>query len=393
MTNRERVMSQLMGEQIDRVPLLGGWFHGIDNLARLAGLTTAEYLENPVENLIRANRGLGVDCMISPLIPTTYGEMRTDRVLQSDFADITPEHVKRVADEIPGAAEDVIADFDFAEEERECRREIESQQQSMGDIVWIPTFWEITPAFELFGAYGYDAYFSAIALYPDAVGKLYWASGVRARARGEILVRLYKEYDLPPICFMGPDICNNKGPLCSPDFLKQYYFPLVKRCLEPFVEADIRVIRHCDGDVMPLIDDFIDSGYAGFQGFQFECGVDPWRIAERRSVQGRRLIFFAGLSVTHTLPFGTIEDVAEEIEYVLDFTDGGKNLFFFTSSAVGPEAPLENIRYAYDRMKEGDYDRNRQAGSLRRTWPWFEKIQQPASIGESSSLRIYRKDS
>ena len=367
-------MNQVMGEEIDRVPLMGGWFHGIDNLAELAGMSAAEYLENPVANLIKANRGLGVDCMITPLVPTTYGDVRTDRVLQSDFEDITPEHIKGLAEEIPGAATEVLADFDIVTEEKNCRREIEAQQAAMGDIVWIPTFWEITPAFELFGTYGYDAYFSAIALYPEAVGKLYWASGVRARALGEMVVRLYKEYDLPPICFMGPDICNNRGPLCSPVFLKESYFPGVKRCLEPFVEADIRVVRHCDGDVTPLIDSFIDAGYGGFQGFQFECGIDPWKIAERRSVRGRELIFFAGLSVTHTLPFGTIEDVAEEIEYVLDFTDGGKNLFFFTSSAVGPEAPLANISYAYNRMKEGDYKRDRHAGSLRHTWPGLAKL-------------------
>lgn len=366
-------MNQITGKDVDRVPLMGGWFHGIDNLARLAGISVAEYIENPVSNLIKANRGLGVDCMISPLVPVSSGDMRTDHVLQADFADTTAEHVKALAESIPGSAAEVLAEFDIEAAEAECRREIETQQAEMGDIVWIPTFWEITPAFELFGTFGYEAYFLAIALYPEAVARMYWASGVRARASGEMVIRLYKEYDLPPICFMGPDICNNKGPLCSPDFLREHYFPHVKHCLEPFVEADIRVVRHCDGDVMPLISDFINAGYAGFQGFQFECGVDPWEIVKHRTVTGRELIFFAGLNVTHTLPFGTIEDIAEEIEYVLDFTDGGRQLFFFTSSAIGPEVPLESIRYAYDRMGRGDYCRDRSTGSLRRIWPWLAK--------------------
>ena len=129
---------------------------------------------------------------------------------------------------------------------------------------------------------------------------------------------LIDEYDLPPILFTGSDICNQRGPMVSPAFLRQYYFPHVKHAFEPFLDAGIRVVRHCDGNVMPLIDDWIGVGYSGFQGFQYECGVDPYAIAARRSITGERLIFFAGLNVSRTLPFGTIEDVAAEIEYVVD---------------------------------------------------------------------------
>ncbi|MFH1730617.1 MAG: hypothetical protein ABIF82_03070 [Planctomycetota bacterium] len=34
----------------------------------------------------------------------------------------------------------------------------------------------------------------------------------------------------------------------------------------------------------------------------------------------------AGLNVTRTPPFGTTDDVRDETEYVLDYTDGGKGL-------------------------------------------------------------------
>ena len=119
--------------------------------------------------------------------------------------------------------------------------------------------------------------------------------------------------------------------------------------------------------------DWIAIGYSGFQGFQYECGVDPYAIAARRSLAGERLLFFAGLNVSRTLPFGTIEDVAAEIEYVLDYTDGGQGLFFFTSSSIGPEVPLENVRYAYDRMARGEYERGREETAKRHVWPWLAR--------------------
>jgi len=68
-------------------------------------------------------------------------------------------------------------------------------------------------------------------------------------------------------------------------------------------------------------------GYTGFQGFQFECDVDPYDLAARRGPNGEHPLFMAGLSVARPLPFGKPEDVKAEVDYFMDFTDGGKKLF------------------------------------------------------------------
>ena len=135
------------------------------------------------------------------------------------------------------------------------------------------------------------------------------------------------------------------------------------------IEQGVRVVRHCDGNITPILDDCLDVGYSGFQGFQYECGVDPYAIAERRSSNGERLLFFAGLNVTRTLPFGSIDDVRAEIEFVMDYTDGGKGLLFFTSSSIGPEVPLENVRFAYDYIARRGTG-SRMTGSMSHEWPW-----------------------
>ena len=94
--------------------------------------------------------------------------------------------------------------------------------------------------------------------------------------------------------------------------------------IEPLVDAGVRLIHHCDGDVRPVVDDYIAIGFSGFQGFQYELGVDPYESEQRRSRLGEELLFFTGLSVSRTLPFGTPEDVRDEVDYFLDFTDGGQ---------------------------------------------------------------------
>jgi hypothetical protein len=264
---------------------------------------------------------------------------------------VSPEKVKEDAEALPDSEAEILKSLDVAEIKHHLCLWLTEWIQIMGNIVPITNDWGATPNFQgFYNQYGYEAYLMAIALYPESVGRLYWHSAVVAKKRNEMLVSLIRELDLPPMIFTGQDICNNSGPMCSMDFLRQYYFPQESFALAPLVDAGIRVVRHCDGNIMPMLDDCIRVGYSGFQGFQYECGVDPFAIAKRRSIRDERLLFFAGLNVTRTLPFGTIDDIREEIEYVLDYTDGGKGLFFFTSSSIGPEVPLENIKYAYNYM-------------------------------------------
>lgn len=83
---------------------------------------------------------------------------------------------------------------------------------------------------------------------------------------------------------------------------------------------------------------------------------------------GEAPLFFAGLSVSRTLPFGTPDDVREEVDYFLDFTDGGRGLFLMTSNVTGVEVPPENIHTAYRYIKEWNPRQPRQL--TRRQWPW-----------------------
>ncbi|HEY3379705.1 MAG TPA: uroporphyrinogen decarboxylase family protein, partial [Armatimonadota bacterium] len=123
---------------------------------------------------------------------------------------------------------------------------------------------------------------------------------------------------------------------------------------EPFLDAGIRLIHHCDGNVMPLIDDMVAAGFSGFQGFQYECGVDIYELRKRRSLRGEEMLILGGLSVTRTLPFGTPDDIRREVDYCLDATDGGRGFFLFTSNVTGVEVPPANLEVAYRYLRAYD---------------------------------------
>ena len=368
LSKKERLTRQARGQEIDRVPTLAGWIGGTRVLADLAGISTDAYLADPMRGVIRAATALDADGMVQPAVPRSLDQIRTGSVVEADHAGTPPEALLERANSLPDSDSEILASFDAAAQEARYRAYFETAFATWEGIEPVPNFWEIGGHFPLYTEFGYNAFLMACALYPEAVGKIWWAKSLHSRERAKILVRLYREYDLVPLMFCGEDVCNNKGPMVSPRFLRQHYFPTVKMIIEPLVDAGVRLIHHCDGDVRPVVDDFIAIGFSGFQGFQYELGVDPYDLKQRRSRLGEEMIFFAGLSVSRTLPFGTPKDVRNEVDYFLDFTDGGKGMFLVTSNVTGVEVPPENLREAYRYVKAWDPARPRI--SRWRAWPW-----------------------
>jgi hypothetical protein len=369
LTKKERLTRQARGQEIDRVPSLGGWMLGVRNLAQIAGITPQAFLADRLAGTVKANLALDVDGMVNVVIPENLEQIRSGLVQEETFVNIPPEALVDKANTYPDSEKEVLASFDYAAEEHHYRDYFESAYRDWCSIEPLPNFWEIGGHFPLYTEFGYMAFWEACALYPEAVGKIYWAKSLHSRERAKILVRLYREYDLVPVLFCGEDLANNKGPMVSPKFLRKYYLPTVQMIIEPLVDAGVRLIHHCDGDVRPLLDDYINIGFSGLQGFQYELGIDPYELKQRRSRMGEELLFFTGLSVSRTLPFGTPEDIREEVDYFLDFTDGGKNMFLFTSNVTGVEVPPENLETAYHYVKTWDPKSQRKV--TRTTWPWM----------------------
>lgn len=355
MTSKERILCQIRGEPVDHIPMFGGWNLGVANLADLAGLTIEEYLADPWAGVMLANRNLRVDGLVPPIVPTDTEAIRSGSVQEEHFAEVQPEALLEYAEQIPDSESLLLEErFDPIDAEARYRATFMDYVARMGELVYIPTLWEAPANFSLYHTYGYEAFLGATALYPHALERIWWESGTLSRARNSVIVKLMRELDLVPMVFCGNDICLNDGPMCSPSLLREIYWPHVKRSIEPFVDADIRLVHHCDGNVMAIVDDMIAAGFSGFQGFQYECGVDPYELRKCRSVKGEEMLFMAGLSVTRTLPFGTPDDVRQEVDYCLNFTDGGHGLFLMTSNVTGVEVRPDNIRAAYSHLYKHD---------------------------------------
>ena len=353
MNKRERILKTLQFEQTDRVCLLGGWIIDDRHHRLIAGVTDKEYWRDPGKYSVQAHRSLDIDGMIGHRVPKSPGDYRGGRTKETfdGYKDSysSPEDVLDFVRSQP-SGEEAVKSFDAAAWLREFREHVLAIQQKMGDMVYLPILWEIVhPRFEWYPEFGYENYLMFMRLYPEAAGHFFQSLAGVARRKAELLVDLYQKLELVPLTLIGTDIFGRDGPLISPEFLREFYFPHVRHSLEPFREAGIRTVWHSDGYIQPIVTDILSCGVSGFQGFQLEYGVDVEAIARHRTLDGERLTIFAGPSTAATLSQGTTSDVRRDVDFIIDTLAHECALFILPANHILPDCPVENIVEMYRR--------------------------------------------
>jgi uroporphyrinogen decarboxylase-like protein len=339
-------------EMPDRPPILGGWLAAPEHIQVLTGCSDDDYWSDPFHWGLEAERVLGSDGVIGIFTPIARGGYRcVDGQVLERRAAYTVEGVLDEIEAMPDP-EQIEAEFDLESAYADLAAELRARQAQCGDMLWCPADWSMIPKALWYHEYGHETALTTLALYPDRYKKLIRVSAVRARQHAILRARAIREGIHPRAILTGEDLCAQKGPMVSPDFLRREYFPLLEWALEPMVEAGAVIVWHCDGNYRPLLDDVMACGIGGMQGFQRECGMDLEWIVERRTRDGDPLLIFGPLSVTTTLPHGTPEEVRAEVRLAMDLCRDKASLVFFTSNTMNPDIPLENIRAYWQAVRE-----------------------------------------
>ncbi len=102
------------------------------------------------------------------------------------------------------------------------------------------------------------------------------------------------------------------------------------------------LLLHTDGAVAPLIPDFIDMGVDILNPVQVSAaGMDP-RTLKREF--GEDIVFWgAGCDSQRVLPFGTVEEVQDEVKRRIDELAPGGGFVFAPVHNIQSEVPAENV--------------------------------------------------
>ena len=143
------------------------------------------------------------------------------------------------------------------------------------------------------------------------------------------------------LAFTADDIGGQNGLLMSLDMWEQFIKPYHLEVNTVIHEFGARVIYHTDGAVMKAVPGLIDMGIDVLQALQFDAaGMDP---VELKTKYGPRLCFEGGVSVQRTLPFGTAEEVRQEVQRLISVLGKGGGYILGPSHAIQAGTPPENI--------------------------------------------------
>ena len=144
------------------------------------------------------------------------------------------------------------------------------------------------------------------------------------------------------IIMYGEDIASQQSLVMSPAMWREWLFPRLKRVVDAAHAArpDVIFVYHSDGNVTDAIPGLLEAGIDVLNPLQPEC-MDVVRI---KAEYGSKIALWGGLSVQQTMPWGTPEDVRNEVRECMATLGKNGGYLIAPSHTIEPEVPFENVK-------------------------------------------------
>jgi len=150
----------------------------------------------------------------------------------------------------------------------------------------------------------------------------------------------------------GTDFGSQAGPFIAPDAYRDLYKPFHKK-LNDWVHKHTtwKCFIHSCGSVRAFLADFIDAGFDILNPVQ--CSAARMNPAELKAEYGDRIVFWGGgVDTQRTLPYGTAEEVREEVAERIRIFGKGGGFVFNSIHNVQAKTPPENVIAMFETVRE-----------------------------------------
>ncbi len=147
------------------------------------------------------------------------------------------------------------------------------------------------------------------------------------------------------VTYVAEDMGGQDNLMFSKKHIRRYLLPGMKRIIDLAHQAGAYVFHHNDGNCRAIIPDMIDLGINVLNPVQ-------WRSKgmEREGLKmdfGDRLSFHGAVDNQYTLPFGTVEEVRQEVIDNLSILGAGGGYIIAPCHNIQPVSPVENVIAMY----------------------------------------------
>jgi len=148
------------------------------------------------------------------------------------------------------------------------------------------------------------------------------------------------------------DYCFNTGPFLRPEVFAEFVTPYLKQLIAGYREMGFYVIKHTDGNIMPIVDQLVECRPHALHSLDPQGGID---IKEIKDLYGDRVCLCGNVNCG-LIDTGTEEEYLGSARYALTHGMPGGGYIFCTSNCIYTGMKLDRYVKILDLWrKEGNY--------------------------------------
>ncbi len=209
---------------------------------------------------------------------------------------------------------------------------------AFGDVALVPATWMK----HTMGIRDVEEWYISTAMRRDYVYKVFEKQCEIALKNVEKLAPVLGD-KVQAVFVSGTDFGTQRGPFLSPTAYRDLYKPFQKAINDKIHElTNWKVFIHSCGGIYPLLPDLIEAGFDILNPVQCSAtDMDPVRLKKEF---GDDLVFWGGgVDTQKTLPFGTPQEVYEEVSERIEIFSTNSGFVFNSIHNIQSNVPIENI--------------------------------------------------
>jgi uroporphyrinogen decarboxylase len=142
------------------------------------------------------------------------------------------------------------------------------------------------------------------------------------------------------VVVLGDDYADKNGPLMSPRHFREFILPGLKRAVDNAHRAGAYVVKHTDGNIMPLMDMIIDAGIDALNPLEPAAGMDIGLVKQR---YGDRIAIVGNIDCGHLLCEAPVEQVRSVTRQTIEVAAPGGGYCLSSSNSIHSSVKPENF--------------------------------------------------
>jgi len=359
LTPKERVLKAINFEEPDRAPIFITITPQVaERLSQHLGISDYTHPDSPLaENRISytellvhlGNDIVGVSACAPPDNPTR--ELEDGRITNEWQIIYKKTDLYAEMDEHPLAHAETIADvenFDMPDPLAEGRFDhAKAMVEQYGDEYAICGDVETTILENSWYLVGMEKFFMDLAMKKPYVFALMDRMMEYSLGVAKELIRLGAD-----IIWLGDDVGAQNGMLISPKVWREVFKERMRSIISELKRENpkVKIAYHCCGSYFPIMPDLIEIGVDILNALQpTAANMDLKKI---KDTFGSRVALFGGIDTQGAIPFGSLDDVENEVRRVIRAAAAGGGYIVAGAHNIQPDTSVEKVVKLFESAKK-----------------------------------------